>query len=378
MKKILSVTLALLIVASCDKKNEGSTAGKLKIRGKVKHTDTGYVVLKEVGDTNVIPLDSVKLKDGTFTFEITPKEKTFYYVELFKKQTVFLIGGPKDTLYVEADGDSQMGKFTVKGSKDNEQIKQAADLINEYQKEFNEKQQSYMMLMQQGKTAEAQQLVSSIDAFYALKIKEAKDLINAFGPGLPAMSLAANFISPERDLPFLDTLAQKLKKEIPNSKHTKSFAEFIDKHKAAQSSAQGFALGTPAPDFSASTPTGEWIKLSSLKGKYVLLDFWASWCKPCRQENPNVVKTYNAYKNKNFTILSVSLDEEKEAWVAAIKKDGLTWSQVSDLKGWGSDIAALYHVQGIPATFLVDPDGKIIAQNLRGDALEAKLKEVLK
>ena len=135
-----------------------------------------------------------------------------------------------------------------------------------------------------------------------------------------------------------------------------------------------------APDFAAQTPDGKTLKLSDLRGKYLLLDFWASWCGPCRMENPNVVKAYQQYKDKNFDVLSVSLDKEgdKQKWIDAIAKDGLTWHHVSDLKFWGSGIAKQYMIAAIPQNFLLDPTGKIIAINLRGEDLQVALKEILK
>ncbi len=139
------------------------------------------------------------------------------------------------------------------------------------------------------------------------------------------------------------------------------------------------AVGAMAPDFTQTDVNGTPVKLSSFRGKYVLIDFWASWCGPCRQENPNVVKAYKKYKDKNFTIIGVSLDraESKSNWIDAIKSDGLNWTQVSDLKFWNNEVAVLYSIRSIPANFLIDPNGKIIGKDLRGNDLENKLEDVL-
>jgi peroxiredoxin len=166
--------------------------------------------------------------------------------------------------------------------------------------------------------------------------------------------------------------------KYPNSQRIKLLHTYMQRVNAERKSAELTAIGSLAPDISLADPNGKQIALSSLKGKYVLLDFWASWCRPCRAENPNIVACYNKFKDKGFEIYSVSLDKEKDPWLEAIKKDGLNWVHVSDLKEWNSPTALMYNVQGIPANFLLDPYGKIIAKNLRGEALEIKLTEVVR
>jgi len=176
---------------------------------------------------------------------------------------------------------------------------------------------------------------------------------------------------PSADPAVLEPLFNSLDPSIKNLEPAKVLYNMIE-------SAKVTALGANAPDFTLPDINGTPVSLSSYKGKYVLLDFWASWCGPCRQENPNVVKAYNKYKVKKFTIIGVSLDKPgaKDAWVAAIKNDGLAWTQVSDLQFWDSKAAKLYGITSIPQNFLIDPTGKIIAKNLRGEDLEAKLTEI--
>jgi peroxiredoxin len=169
-----------------------------------------------------------------------------------------------------------------------------------------------------------------------------------------------------------DKLLKGLSPEIQNTETGKALASRLNAAKTT-------TIGSIAPDFTLNTPDNRPVRLSDFRGKYLLIDFWASWCGPCRMENPNLVKAYNSYKNKNFEILGVSLDQpgDKTAWLRAIEKDQLTWPQVSDLGGWQSSVARQYNISTIPQNLLLNPDGVIIAKNLRGNALSTKLAELL-
>jgi len=185
--------------------------------------------------------------------------------------------------------------------------------------------------------------------------------------------MAVNHLPIENHYDTYKKVLSRLESDMPGSKMTENFASFVK----SSASVLNTAVGSEAPNISLTSPDGKTLDLKQLRGKYVLLDFWASWCGPCRRENPNVVAMYKKYNNKGFEIFSVSLDSNKDKWIEAIKKDNLIWKgHVSDLGGWQSAPAALYSVKSIPTTFLLDKEGKIIAKNLRGPALEQKLAEL--
>ena len=195
-------------------------------------------------------------------------------------------------------------------------------------------------------------------------------------------------MNPQQDLKMYKTIRDGLLKSSPGSEYQLAFNEQVNqieiqlneqkKQEEEKEKLKNLTnIGNVAPALNFNNPEGKLITLASLKGNYVLIDFWASWCRPCRMENPNVVKLYNKYKDQGFTVFSVSLDNNVEKWVNAIEKDGLTWpNHVSDLKQWRTEATKIYGFRGIPYTVLIDKKGKIIAKNLRGESLDTKLKEI--
>ncbi len=203
-----------------------------------------------------------------------------------------------------------------------------------------------------------------------LALNQIKALIPQMGSNLVAL-WTTNFLPIESEMQTLESISETFKAARPNHPQIKPFLENIKRLKGVQ-------VGSEAPEISLPSPSGEKLALSSLRGKYVLIDFWASWCGPCRRENPNVIKTYARFKDKGFEIFGVSLDQDRSAWLMAIETDQLTWKHVSDLQYWNSVAAQAYQVSAIPMTFMLDKDGKIMAKGLRGASLDQFLEDLFK
>jgi peroxiredoxin len=342
------------------------------VKGKVGYPQQGEIMIQEVKDGALGWQDTIQLKSNyTYSKKIKLTEPGYYRINFYNKQMLNVILYKND-LEVNVDGNNAQGFYEVKGSPELDLIGEVQEIQNKSNTapEIAQLNQDFTAAVQN----KDQRKIAQLQQDYQQLIKKYNDQIAALmvqkSPSLAVINLLqANAIDKDQYYATYVAVADKLKKEWPTYSSAKSFISFVDKMKTT-------AIGQPAPEIALPNPDGQVVKLSSMKGKYVLVDFWAKWCGPCRQENPNVVRAYNKYKDKGFTVFGVSLDRSKEDWVKAIQDDGLTWTHVSDLKFWQSEAAKTYGITGIPFSLLLDPNGVIIDKNLRGDALDNKLSEI--
>ena len=365
--------LALLAFASCSQGQSKETEvengkDKVVLQGKVENpVSSGHIILEEIQNNIVVPIDTFDLqKDNTFKESVTVKEPGFFRLNLFGKQYVTLILDEQD-VQINADLNSEK-PAQITGSRDTEYLEQINKIILGSQEKVKALEQEFIEAKNKQNETRMQELHEEYLKLEERKRVQVKDALRGMKSSV-AQVYGISYLNQEEDFPFLDSLSSRLVKDLPDSKYVKDFAQGVNSMKAT-------VVGQVAPEISLPNPQGETKKLSELRGNVVLIDFWAAWCGPCRRENPNVVKVYNKYHDKGFEIFGVSLDRNREDWLKAIEKDGLVWTQVSDLSYFNSEAARTYNINAIPATVLLDKEGRIIARNLRGPALEAKLAEI--
>lgn len=370
---LLSVIL-LFSGCSSNGQQQKEVAGKVvTVSGKVGFPQVGTITITELKNNGQGWQDTITLKsDYSYSKKVTVKEPGYYRLNFYNQQSVDIILD-KNNLEVNVDGNNRTGFSEVKGSPDIDLVKKAQGFVQSLQTtpEFLELSRQF----DAARTANDQVKMVALQEQYQKMSVTATDQIAALLKSSPASLGGINILqggqmlTKEKYWDVYVLYADKLKKDLPNSSHAKEFIAMVDKEKA-------LAIGQLAPEIALPNPDGQVVKLSSLRGKYVLVDFWAKWCGPCRRENPNVVAAYNKYKDKGFTVYGVSLDRNKADWVQAIAEDGLTWTHVSDLKYFQSEAAATYNISFIPFSLLLDPEGRIVAKNLREGELDKKLGEI--
>ena len=367
MKKIIfPLFLLSIIFISCSNKPLG-----VEIKGKLSNSSGEKIYVDELTTAAIIPRDSATLPaDGSFHFVIKVGETGFYRVRLSNNNFALLLLDSTDKIELNADAKKFSYSYSVKGSERSEKIAQVNMLLQknfftaDSLKKLYASYQGTQQIDSIGRVLEMQ--------FSQMKQSELSYLKKFIDENTSSMASLAviDRLSTDTEMDYYIKLDKVLYKKYPNSNYVKVFHTRV-------SELNKLAIGTEAPEIILNTPEGKSVSLSSFRGKVVLVDFWASWCRPCRGENPNVVKAYNKFHPKGFEVLGVSLDNNKANWQKAINDDHLTWTHISDLGQWNSSVVKLYNITGIPFSVLVDKDGKIVAKGLRGEELENKLHELL-
>lgn len=383
MKRILMLLTVMTVLISCNKAGENEYI----ISGTVKGIADGKTVIleKQDGMGQVVPLDTVKVKDGKFTMTGSAKEPEIMLLQVETTQGKVPFVLENGDIKITIDKDSlQKSKFS--GTYNNDVFSKFNDDLTKFQKEFQKKLTSFqnanMAKMNSAQEAKDTITINKLMKEYQGIQKEGMEFYVKFAEGNPKALLSALIVDSMLNDPAVDLVRVKkiyagFSPELKKYKPGKSIQSKLDKIANPVTVAPAANVGNLAPDFTAPNPEGKSISLKQSLGKVTIVDFWASWCKPCRTENPNVVALYAKYHAKGLNILSVSLDKEASAWKAAIAKDKLTWNHVSNLKEFEDPIALQYGINAIPSIYILDAKGVIIAKDLRGEELNAKIASLL-
>lgn len=371
MRKTSLILITSALIWSSIVAQSPSTAGALIVKGKVNGISTGTVsVTTEV--FNQKKTFTAPIAQGKFEVRITQPSPTLYSLVIKESPNErLLFFADNGILQIDA-AKGNIGEAKVSGSISNKEYSQYNEMVEGYDQNLKKTEEVFNALEEAGNLLPK---IDSLRAAYSTGLQKKDSAIQAW-----IKIRSKSFVSPfvmiinyadNGDTNMMRTLFDGFSPEVKKS----FYGNFIENILVRK---EGLGIGKKAPNFSQADALGKPISLESFKGKYVLVDFWASWCGPCRQENPNLVRTYQKFKTKNFEILGVSLDNNKEKWLQAIKDDQLNWQQVSDLKYWKNEVAVQYGVQSIPANFLLDKEGKIVAKGLRGQALDNALEQLLR
>lgn len=375
MKKLLTIAACVTFLISC--KNEGTVTGKFTVTGQIKNAPNQKIYLEELffSEKNPEVLDTGEIKDGKFTVTASAPEEGLYRLRLEKDSAFFVLINDKSNLDFAADYDNLTIDAATVNSPANASLRKFIAGIQSQRVALSTQSAIVDQLTASGATDSAiavtTQTFSEKETAYKKYIATYIDTTT--DPVVAVFALGySQSVEPAVLEKSISGLSKRFPKHVALNALVAQYKQMIAEYKAKPQ------VGSDAPDINMADTSGKPFALSMLRGKYVLVDFWASWCGPCRGENPNVVQAYNQFKDKNFTVLGVSLDKDKQQWIDAINADGLTWHHISDLKYWNSAAVGLYGFDGIPFNVLVNPEGQIVATNLRGPALESTLQQILK